>query len=166
MKIYPIILGGLVMLYHQLEAVPQKLTAAERSEMVADQRKFFSPEEGKPSENKSSTRHKRDLLAQSTILASKGTWTIVPKGAVVHVPEYLRKHVVVAPAGKLVSWAEFLKNNRRVVKSMEVQSDVANGLQPIDELVKEQMMLQRVIVVAVKNRNPIAVRRSLAVTDL
>lgn len=48
------------------------------------------------------------LVERSTVINFDGYWTIVPKGAVLFIPEGLESRVGGQPSGRLLPWADFL----------------------------------------------------------
>lgn len=63
----------------------------------------------------------------SDVLSDGRNWTVVPRGAVLHVPHALANRVDAKPIGKLLSWDEFLTVNRGWLFTEEVTLDQANG---------------------------------------
>lgn len=76
-----------------------------------------------------------DLQETSTFLESSGLFTIVPKGAVIHVPEKLRAMVVETPTigSKFQAWQEFQVANRGRISTFEITFDQAAGKARIDK---------------------------------
>jgi len=73
-----------------------------------------------------------DLASNSTFLQNGERFTLVPKGAVLQVPEKLASWVVKAPAGKFQPWPEFQAERRGQVVPFEVTMDQAAGKVPLD----------------------------------
>jgi len=75
-----------------------------------------------------------DLQDTSTFLESNGLFTIIPKGAVIYVPEKLAAMVVETPSveSKFQAWQEFLVANRGRISTFEITFDQASGKTPVD----------------------------------
>lgn len=96
-------------------------------------------------------------LSQSTLFASNGTWTPVPSGAVLFVPPAHQAKLVKAPAGKIVSWADFYAANRNWIIELEVRPEQAQGKVPFDQNTVNNWKLRNCVVVAVSRGNLIGV---------
>ena len=101
----------------------------------------------------------QSIIRQSTLLHDgRGHWTMVPAGALVHVPEALRPRVVQAPAGSLLPWLDFLALNRTWLTTTEVSLEQAAGQQGLPAERSEFWLKQDKIVVAVHRGGPISLR--------
>ncbi|RYD34680.1 MAG: hypothetical protein EOP87_08735 [Verrucomicrobiaceae bacterium] len=106
-----------------------------------------------------------DLDAHSSYLKYDGSMTLVPKGAVLFVPERFRDAVVTGMSGKFTLWHEFSTRYRGLVTPFEVTLDQASGAKPIEE---ERLSVARrsgLILVAVLNGNPISVHSNASVAS-
>lgn len=74
-----------------------------------------------------------DLVTHSTFIQNGALFTIVPKGAVIHLPEKWSTRVVASPTGTFQTWPEFQAANRAWITSFEVTLDQASGKTPLDE---------------------------------
>ena len=101
-----------------------------------------------------------DIRETSDFLAFNGLSTLVPKGAVLHVPERLRENIVAAPAGKLCLWREFLVRNPAWLSTLEVTIGEASGAKAIDPERMESAIRSGSIIVAVICGNPISVHKA------
>lgn len=100
----------------------------------------------------------QSIVKESTILHDGRNWTMVPNGAVVHLPESMKSHVNVKPVGTLLPWNDFLAKNQSWITTNEVSFDQAAGN---EELPAERALFwakQDKIVVAVHQHGPISVR--------
>lgn len=98
------------------------------------------------------------LLSRSLILSFRGSWTIVPKGAILHLPKSYQDRVVTRPSGRLIPWSEFHARNRGWIHTQNVSIENARGdvaLSP--EILELHKRLGRVVV-AVLHRGPISVK--------
>lgn len=111
-------------------------------------------------------KKKRDdlgsLVQRSSILAYSGHWTLVPKGAILHVPPAFKNRVSAKPVGELLPWKEFLARNRGWIFTQPVQMKNARGEKALSEnVLKNHRQLGRVVV-AVLHHGPISVVASEA----
>lgn len=98
------------------------------------------------------------IISQSTILHDGESWTLVPKGAVLHTPAAMRDRVGAKPVGGLLPWSEFLIKNRAWLSTQEVDLAQAAGRTPLPADRAEAWSKQNKIVVAVHYAGPISVR--------
>ena len=99
----------------------------------------------------------KDLISQSDILSFEGTFTLVPKRAILAIPKDLEKRSQLADATKLVGWAEFHANNRGWITTVEVTREQAEGNSPIDEGILNSFKDSTTIVVATYHGGPISI---------
>lgn len=92
-----------------------------------------------------------------TIFASNGTWTPVPPRAVLFVPPVHQAKLVKAPAGKIVSWADFYAANRNWIIELEVKPEQVLGKAPIDPAIVNSWKLRNCVIVAVSRGNLVSV---------
>ena len=107
----------------------------------------------------------QSLIKQSDILHDGSNWTIVPKGAVLHVPAPMTPRVGAKPLGTLLSWADFLMANRGWILTEEISFDQAAGKQPLPEARRQFWPTQTKVIVAVHQGGPISVRTLQAEKD-
>lgn len=106
------------------------------------------PEVGRPDQ--------QSIIGQSTILTDGTRWTLVPNGAVLHIPAKMQSRVNQEPAGELVPWIEFLGANIAWLDTCEVSIDQAAGKTELPAERAERWQKQDKIVVAVHQRGPIS----------
>jgi hypothetical protein len=99
----------------------------------------------------------KDLISQSDILSFDGTFTLVPKRAILAIPKDLEKRTQLVNATKLVGWAEFHANNRGWITTLEVTREQAEGNSPIDEDILNSFKDSTTIVVATYHGGPISI---------
>ncbi|MFT3991612.1 MAG: hypothetical protein QM680_09405 [Luteolibacter sp.] len=97
------------------------------------------------------------LLNESVILTDGTHWTLVPKGAVIHIPKSKQEKISTKPVGSLLGWADFFTKNRGWLTTQEVDFDQARGKTPLDSKQVEFWQTQENIVVAVHQSGPISV---------
>jgi hypothetical protein len=101
-----------------------------------------------------------DLIAQSTLLRFGEYWTLVPKGAVIHLPALLKDRVIEQPEGQYLPWLDFLGANRGWLSTAEVTLEQASGELPIDPAKIAFWTRQDKVMVAVYQRGPISIAES------
>jgi hypothetical protein len=99
-----------------------------------------------------------DLVGRSTVLSYGGNWTIVPKGAVLHVPGFLRTRVDVPQQGTFVAWSDFYAKNRGWIHLQTVKMEQARGEKEMPEGLAEAYSKIGRVVVAVCHGGPISLR--------
>jgi hypothetical protein len=99
----------------------------------------------------------KDLVSQSDILSFDGTFTLVPKRAILAIPDNLAARTHLAGATKLVGWADFYANNRGWITTLEVTREQAEGNSPIDEDIVASFKDSTKIVVATYHGGPISI---------
>ncbi len=105
---------------------------------------------------------------ESTVTLHDGThWTLVPSGAVVHLPAGLRSLVGAKAVGQLLTWAEFLEKNRSWITPAVVTFEEAAGTHTLPTKHIKLWSKQDKMIVAVHQGGPTSVRlpednRSLA----
>lgn len=105
---------------------------------------------------------KRDVYQISDVLVDGGFHTVVPRGAVLSVPESLADRLASGPAGKFQFWPDFYARNKNWIKLQEVDVEVARGKMPIPENVIKMMETEPKMVLAVYKGNPITVLEAAA----
>jgi hypothetical protein len=100
----------------------------------------------------------QSLIKQSDILSDGNNWTLVPKGAVLHIPAALSNRVGAKPVGTLLSWIDFLTVNRGWLFTEEVTFDQAAGKTPIPPSRHDFWKKNGKVIVAVHLGGPISVR--------
>ncbi|MBB5353387.1 hypothetical protein HNR46_003644 [Haloferula luteola] len=97
------------------------------------------------------------LLARSEMLHLGHFATLVPKRAVLHIPECRRRFVGLEHGMRLIHWSEFLVRNRGWIRTMEVTRAQAEGLKPLDPKVVENFKDCSEVIVATYQGGPISV---------
>ena len=117
--------------------------------------RLVKPAEG---EAKVASPLSESIIKQSTILHDGIHWTLVPKGAVVFLPESMKQRVNVRPVGTLLPWNGFLQKNRSWLVSHEVSFDQAAGNEALTAAANASWRKENKVVVAVHQDGPISVR--------
>ena len=98
-----------------------------------------------------------DLVSMSTFISGEAVYTLVPKSAVLHVPEARSGSVGDAPGKKFASWPVFLAAHRAWLTPFEVSLAQARGEAPISPDQIEMFKKGTSVVVAVHRGGPISV---------
>ena len=73
----------------------------------------------------------QDLLSQSDIVCFGGIATLVPKHAILQLPEAYAARLKIAPGAQIVGWADFYAANRGWITTVEISCAQAEGKEPI-----------------------------------
>ena len=103
-----------------------------------------------------------DLEKNSEFIAFDGAVTLVPKGAILHIPDRYRANVVTAMTGKFMLWNEFNASYRGVVGAFEVSMAEASGQAEIKPERFDAARKTGVILVATLQQNPVSVTKKAA----
>ena len=102
------------------------------------------------------TAPSKDLYATSLILSDGVNHTLLPKRAIVFLPEKYQRRLVEEPVGKLIFWPEFQKLNASWIKPLEVTLSVAKGDEPIAEALRKRFESGFQVIVSVYQNSPIS----------
>ena len=100
----------------------------------------------------------QSIIGESTILSDGTSWTFVPNGAVVFLPNAHKPRVGVKPAGILLPWVDFLTHNLNWITTVDVTIAQAAGKDPLPAERAAFWTTQDKIVVATHQSGPISVR--------
>jgi hypothetical protein len=117
----------------------------------------LGPAIGKKDEDPSKALTSRDLIKDSAILCYRGYLTLVPKRAVLHLPEKLKERFEAKDKVKIVSWSGFLQINRGWIRALEVTREQAMGQTPMSEEVMKSFQDETSAVIATFKGGPISV---------
>ena len=98
-----------------------------------------------------------NLIDQSDLLCFGGFATLVPKRAILHVPESLKDRLQIQPDARILGWAEFYERNRGWLTTVEVSRVQAEGNEPLAEETSDRVSKSLGIVVATYQNGPISV---------
>ncbi|GAA5483432.1 hypothetical protein [Haloferula sargassicola] len=93
----------------------------------------------------------------SIILHDGTNWTLVPQGALLHVPEGMLEHIVDRPLGNMMSWKEFLDRNQAWLGAESVTLRQAEGSEAIHASRIDYLHRQARMIVAVCPDAPVVV---------
>lgn len=134
------------------ETLANRLRIANQNDPI----RKLGPRAGKP-EDPAPRFARRDLIKESAVLSRGALMTLLPKRALLHLPDSLNDTAVVKEGAILVSWQEFLKSNRSWIRTVEVSRERATGQKPFSLEEAEALRSSGRVVVATFQGGPIAV---------
>lgn len=109
-----------------------------------------------PTDESAALSSSREVSPAHSIVLHDGTnWTIVPQGALIHVPKTLQTRIADRRIGNLMSWKEFLAANREWLGAESVSIRQAEGTDALSERRLEYFSHQGRMIVAVHSGAPI-----------
>lgn len=117
----------------------------------------LGPAIGKSDEDPSKAYAGRDLIKDSAILCYRGFLTLVPKRAVLHLPEKLKERFEVQENVKVQTWKDFYQSNRGWIRTVEVTREQAMGQTPMPEEIVAAFEESTSAVIATFKGGPISV---------
>lgn len=124
--------------------------------------RLVQPEAGTPAPKEEPVP---SLIGSSTLLHDGDCWTLVPEGAVVHLPSSLKSRVVARPVGTLLPWAAFAERNKSWLGTVEVSFEQAAGNEELPARFRNTWNKQEKLIVATHRMGPISVRVAAANTQ-
>ena len=109
-------------------------------------------------EAKVTTPANQSIIKQSLILQDGKNWTLIPKGAVIFLPEAMKSRVDAKPIGHLLTFIDFITLNRNWITTNEVSFDQAAGNVPLPAERVSFWAKQDKVVIAVHQSGPISIR--------
>ena len=134
------------------EELSNRLRHARQNDPI---RKLVPP--GNPGSDPSKGTHGRDLIAESTILNHGGLMTLVPKRAVLHLPEALESRVGTRDGAELQPWVKFFEVNRSWLHAEPVTRERALGKTPFSAEETKALRSSGKIIIATYEGGPISV---------
>jgi hypothetical protein len=98
----------------------------------------------------------QDLLSQSDFLCLGDVATLVPKRAILQVPEAYASRLKIPPGAHIVGWADFYAANRGWITTIEITRVQAEGKEPIAEATRQMMNKCSNVIVATYQGGPIS----------
>lgn len=135
------------------DQLSQKLRMAQQKDPIRN----LGPAVGKKDEDPSVKNTKRDLIASSTILSYNGLLTLVPKRAVLFVPERLESRFGEKPNIQVKTFQDFYAMNRGWIRTIEVTREQALGHTPFNEQTLKAIDESSSVVIATYRGGPISV---------
>jgi len=132
------------------DMIVKKLKATQNLDPI----KKMQPSEG---EDPSKKNIPKDLISSSDVISFNGVTTLVPKRAIMQVPENykarLNNHT---PGNKVIGWLDFFRLNRGWITTVEVTRAQAEGKEPLAEGVSEHLSKSQNLIVASYLTGPIS----------
>ena len=100
----------------------------------------------------------QSIIKQSVVLNDGKSWTLIPKGAVIFLPQAMESRVNAKPVGTLLPWNDFLTRNRAWITTNDVSFDQAAGKEALPPERVAYWATQKKIVIATHRQGPISVR--------
>ena len=135
------------------ETLTAKLAKARKEDPIQK----IGPPKGEFREDPAKQMAKRDLIAESTVVAYRGFLTLVPKESVLHIPENLEDRIGVQSGAKIQTFQDFYEKNRGWIRTIEVTRDQARGHKPLPETLRKAFESSTSLVVATHKGGPISV---------
>ncbi|MFD0894834.1 hypothetical protein KBB96_04545 [Luteolibacter ambystomatis] len=98
-----------------------------------------------------------DLFSRSDIFCFNGYASLVPKQAILHIPDNYASRVGLQDGVKFQIWADFYAANRGWITTQEVTRAQAEGREPLSDDVKKALSKCTSVVVATYHTGPISV---------
>jgi hypothetical protein len=98
-----------------------------------------------------------DFLKQSDVLCYNGLATFVPKRAILATPPNIKERIGIQEGVQIVSWLEFLQQNRGWISTLEVDRQQAEGTKPFPEETTKHIAKSTNLIVATYKGGPISV---------
>lgn len=108
-------------------------------------------------EDPSKVNRPADLIERSDLLCHGGVATLVPKRALLAVPERFRQRLRMVDGARVVTWAEFLDQHRDWITTVEVTPEEAGGKVLLPDKTHRQISACGTVVVATFLGGPISV---------
>ncbi len=143
-------------------AAMQMRDVASQEELLLERRKALQIDPMKhlataTGEDPSKANQPTDILAESDIISFRGLATLVPKRAILQIPQAYAGNLKMEPGSKFVSWLEFYAANRGWITTVDVSREQAEGKVPIAEDTQKLLSKSRNLVVATYKAGPISV---------
>lgn len=138
-------------------ATHDELSQRLRMTLQKDPIRNLGPEAGNLDVDPAVRTHSRDLVRDSTIISFNGNLTLVPKRAVLHIPEEIADRIGAKSGQKVLTWIEFLQLNRGWIRTVEVSRDQVMGHAPLPPNSVEAFAKSSSMVVATFKGGPVSV---------
>ncbi len=143
-------------------ATHDELSKSLRMAQQNDPVRNIGPAIGNVEEDPAKQYGELDLIKDSIILCYRGSLTLLPKRSVLHLPEALKPRFEAVEGAGVQVWADFFKNNRGWIRTLEVTRAQAMGEEPLDEDVVAAFKESAAVVVATFKGGPISVKPYVA----
>lgn len=134
-----------------------ELSARLRMAQQKDPLRKVGPPTGNREEDPSKRSAERDIVKESTIVCYGGLVTLVPKEAVLHIPEALQDRIGEKPNVDIVTWQDFYRANRGWIRTVDITREQAMGHKALSESKLSAIKQSSTLVVATFKGGPISV---------
>ena len=135
-------------------ATHEQLSLAMRKAEQADPMRHLTPAKGA---DPTLVNQPQDILATSDIICFNGDATLVPKRAIMSMPNNLKDRMKFLPGSKIMGWADFYAKNRGWITTIEVSRAQAEGNKALDEETSKKISKSTSLIVATYQGGPISV---------
>jgi hypothetical protein len=97
------------------------------------------------------------LLRNSIILADNEKYTVVPVGAILHLPAKMRSRIISQPKGDFTFWPSFLERNSQWLAAKEVSLSLSRGNAKEADMLLKSLANDNRLVVATYKGGPITI---------
>ena len=135
-------------------ATSQSLTPILREALANDPMSKLEKSEGK---DPAQQNQPQNLIESSDLISFQGLTTLVPKRAIMQLPEKFKDRVNNhTPGNKVVGWLEFYAANRGWITAVEINRSQAGGNEALSEGLSLQLSKSQNMVVTVLDSGPIS----------
>ena len=117
----------------------------------------LNPKQIDPQNDPTKVNQPQDLIATSDFLSFGQLSTLIPKRSILHIPQKYQNRMKFVRGTRIVTWPNFYPANRGWIKTIEVTREQAQGKEPFDEKVAQNLARSSNVVVAVYQNGPISV---------
>ncbi len=139
------------------DAASHESIAAVAREEMSKRVDPFATMERTAGEDPSVVNRPKDLIERSDVICFNGFATLVPKRAILHIPDYYKARVGIQQGARIISWSDFMTRNRGWVRQHEVDRATAEGKTPLGEEVVDRFKKSNQMIVATLRGGPISV---------
>lgn len=122
-----------------------------------DPMRNLGPAIGDTEKDPAATLAGRDLVKDSLILCFRGELTLLPKRAVLFMPEPLESRSKAMDGAAVKTWEDFFQKNRGWIRTVEVSREQAMGQAALPKNVVDAFATSSSVIVATFNGGPISV---------
>lgn len=135
-------------------ATHESLVPILREATASDPMKDLEKSEG---EDPSKENRPQNLIESSDLISFQGVTTLVPKRAIMMVPENFKDRINNhTPGNRVVGWLDFYAMNLGWITTVEISRGQAGGNEPLSEGLSEQLAKSKNMVVTVMESGPIS----------
>ncbi len=153
----PFVTFALASQFCHAQLILERVTPESLAKIRQESHVATAPSENVP-ENQIARPTEQSIIRDSTILNDGKNWTIIPRGAIVYLPEALKAKTTGKPVGTLLPFIDFVSRNPSWITTNEVTFDQAAGNEALPPTKIAFWAKQDKLVIAVHLRGPISVQ--------